>query len=105
MKAHGASFYDELLQPSGLLRSQLEEALAELVALGLVTSDSFAGLRALLVSPADRRPDARRKRRVVPMGMEEGGRWSLVRAAAKGPDAAAIEHVARHHAAHDQYTA
>jgi ATP-dependent Lhr-like helicase len=95
LKAAGASFYDELLQPSGLLRSQLEEALAELVALGLVTSDSFAGLRALLVSPAERRPDARRKRRVVPMGMEEGGRWSLVRAAAEGPDAAAVEHVAR----------
>ena len=39
---------------TGLLRSQVEEALAELVALGLVTSDSFGGLRALLV-PSDRR--------------------------------------------------
>ena len=57
MRAHGASFFDELLEGSGLLRSQLEEALAELVAQGLVTSDSFGGLRALLV-PSDRRPGA-----------------------------------------------
>jgi ATP-dependent Lhr-like helicase len=37
-----------------LLGTELEEALAELVALGLIVSDSFAGLRALLV-PMDRR--------------------------------------------------
>ena len=38
----------------GMLRTQVEDALAELVALGLVHSDSFAGLRALL-TPSDRR--------------------------------------------------
>ena len=38
----------ELAEGSGLLRPQVEDALAELVALGIVTSDSFAGLRALL---------------------------------------------------------
>ena len=38
----------------GLLRTQTEDALAELVALGLVNSDSFGGLRALL-TPSDRR--------------------------------------------------
>ena len=50
---------------TGLLPAQVEEALAELVALGVVNSDSFAGLRALLV-PADRRRSAapgRRRRR------------------------------------------
>jgi ATP-dependent Lhr-like helicase len=31
-----------------MLRTQVEQALAELVALGLVNSDSFGGLRALL---------------------------------------------------------
>ncbi len=36
-------------KPSGLLRPQLEEALGELRGAGLVTSDSFGGLRALLV--------------------------------------------------------
>src|SRR4029077_13150733 len=61
-----------------LLPSQGEEALAELVALGLVNSDSFAGLRALLV-PADRRRAAaggRRRRRIALFGMDGAGRWA-----------------------------
>lgn len=101
MTANGASFFDELLQRCGLLRSQLEDALAELVALGLVTSDSFTGLRALLVPSSERRPTGggTRRRRTVATGMEEAGRWSLVRqpaaAASAGPDAAAVEHIAR----------
>ncbi|MGH8304559.1 MAG: DEAD/DEAH box helicase, partial [Steroidobacteraceae bacterium] len=41
--AQGASFFDELASGTGLLPSQAEAALAELVALGLVNSDSFAG--------------------------------------------------------------
>ena len=45
----GRVVFDELVDGTRLLRSQVEEALAELVALGLVTSDSFGGLRALLV--------------------------------------------------------
>ena len=60
LRTHGASFFEELVEATGLLRPQVEEALGELVALGLVTSDSFGGLRALLV-PSDRRaPSARR---------------------------------------------
>ncbi|MGH8733354.1 MAG: dipeptidyl-peptidase 3 family protein [Burkholderiales bacterium] len=39
IRQHGASFFEELVEGTGLLRSQVEEALAELVALGLVTSD------------------------------------------------------------------
>jgi ATP-dependent Lhr-like helicase len=84
------------------LRSQAEEALAELVALGLVSSDSFAGLRALLVPSGERRPIAsgRRRRRTATFGMEEAGRWALARRAlpaARGPSFAqdAIEHAAR----------
>ena len=50
----GASFFDEIVEACGLLPSQAEEGLAELVGLGLVNSDSFGGLRALLV-PSDRR--------------------------------------------------
>ena len=56
LQAHGASFYDEIVDGTRLLRTQVEEALAELVALGRVTSDSFAGLRALLT------PSQKRKR-------------------------------------------
>jgi ATP-dependent Lhr-like helicase len=88
--ANGASFFDELVQHCGLLRSQVEEALAEVVALGRVTSDSFSGLRALLTPASERRP-SRRRRKIV--AMDETGRWSLVRSAPS--DAAAVEHVAR----------
>ena len=59
LSGHGASFFDELVDATRLLPVQVEEALAELVALGLANSDSFAGLRALLL-PADRRRAPRR---------------------------------------------
>ncbi|MFL6551544.1 MAG: DEAD/DEAH box helicase [Povalibacter sp.] len=82
IQAHGASFFDEIADSVGLLPNQIEEALGELVALGLVNSDSFGGLRALLI-PADRRRptarDARRKRRVAIFGMQDAGRWAMVR--------------------------
>lgn len=81
IRIHGASFFDEIADGARLLPSQAEEALAELVALGVVNSDSFGGLRALLV-PADRRRPAaggRRKRRIALFGMDAAGRWALVR--------------------------
>jgi ATP-dependent Lhr-like helicase len=101
LSTHGALFFDELAEASHLLRSQVEDALAELVALGLVNSDSFGGLRALLVPSAQRRPIAgvKRRGRVLSFGMEGAGRWSLIR---REPDrigeqanTAAVEHVAR----------
>jgi ATP-dependent helicase Lhr and Lhr-like helicase len=102
IRQHGASFFDELMAGTGLLRSQLEEALAELVARGLANSDSFAGLRALLVPSGERRPIAsgRRRRRTVNFGMEDAGRWALARRPAPQPagsqaEAEAIEHLAR----------
>jgi len=55
LKQWGASFFEDLLAETGLLKSQLEEALAELAAWGLVTADSFQGLRTLITdteSPA-----------------------------------------------------
>jgi ATP-dependent Lhr-like helicase len=80
LSGHGASFFDELVDAARLLPVQVEEALAELVALGLANSDSFAGLRALLL-PADRRraASARGRRRVALFGMADAGRWSWVR--------------------------
>jgi ATP-dependent helicase Lhr and Lhr-like helicase len=102
IRAQGASFFDELVEGSGLLPPQVEEALAELVALGLVASDSFGGLRALLV-PAERRKPlagARRRRRSLAFGMEDAGRWALARrprpAEARGAgEPEAVEHLAR----------
>jgi ATP-dependent Lhr-like helicase len=95
IRENGASFFQDLAEGSGLLRSQLEEAVAELVALGLVTSDSFGGLRALLVPSRDRRGSTRRRRRSGALGLEEAGRWSMVRRAAAKADPGAVEHVAR----------
>src|SRR2546429_1872204 len=65
----GALFFAELVRRSGLLPSQVEEALSQLAALCLVTSDSFDGLRALLV-PSNNRPTfgrniARRRRKII----------------------------------------
>jgi ATP-dependent Lhr-like helicase len=87
LATHGASFFDEITAGSALLPAQAEEALAELVALGLVNSDSFAGLRALLVPPDRRRPavGGRRRRRIALFGMDAAGRWSRI----AGPAAAA----------------
>jgi ATP-dependent Lhr-like helicase len=96
---HGASFFYELVEGTGLLRTQVEDALAELVAYGLVTSDSFAGLRALLVPSEQRKPygGGKRRRRTATVGMDDAGRWALARRAVPernaGPDA--IEHLAR----------
>lgn len=102
LQTYGASFFEELAEATGLLRPQVEDALGELVALGLVTSDSFGGLRALLV-PSERRKSftgATRRRRTLTFGMEDAGRWALTRRAppdANAPQANAgtIEHIAR----------
>jgi ATP-dependent Lhr-like helicase len=99
--AHGASFFDEIVEVTGLLPSQAEEGLAELVALGMVNADSFGGLRALLV-PSDRRRSSTgpRHRRRALFGMDSAGRWALVRreqnAATNGrTDPETVELVAR----------
>jgi ATP-dependent Lhr-like helicase len=67
-----------------------------------VSSDSFAGLRALLVPSERRRPAAggRRRRRAVMFGMDDAGRWALAHRARPAPGGTparpeAVEHVAR----------
>ena len=46
IQKQGASFFDDIAKGAGLLKTQTEEALAELATWGMVTSDSFTGLRA-----------------------------------------------------------
>lgn len=82
IEARGASFFTDLVQHSGCLRTQVENALAELVNWGLVTSDSYAGLRAL-VKPFVKRPGFSRRRRGRPadagnLQFDRAGRWSLL---------------------------
>jgi ATP-dependent Lhr-like helicase len=92
LRTAGACFFDELAAGARLLNTQLEAALAELVAAGLVTADSFTGLRALLV-PAHKRPRVDRHARpggatsLAAFGVQNAGRWSLLRP----PAPAAIE--------------
>jgi len=83
IQSHGASFFDEIVDETRMLPAQVEEAIAELVALGVVNSDSFGGLRALLLPSDRRRPRAggRRGRRIALFGMADSGRWALVRKA------------------------
>jgi ATP-dependent Lhr-like helicase len=100
IRDNGASFFDEMLAGAGLLRTQIEQALAELVAHGRVTSDSFGGLRALLVPSAERKPIAggRRRRRTVAYGVEDAGRWALIKGGGEiAPRLAgeAVEHAAK----------
>ena len=73
---HGALFFDDLLAVTKLLPSQLEDALRELAALGLVTSDGFAAVRGL--SSKSRHAIGRRAGRVKrgKTTYAQGGRWS-----------------------------
>jgi ATP-dependent Lhr-like helicase len=79
LQQHGASFFDEIAQGVRLLTAHAEGALAELVAAGLVTADSFSGLRALLMPLQRKRALAARHRRAPLNGVGEAGRWSLLR--------------------------
>ncbi|MCO6442184.1 MAG: winged helix DNA-binding domain-containing protein, partial [Nitrococcus mobilis] len=99
----GASFFHELQEAAGLLRAQTEDGLAELAAWGLVSADSFAGLRAL-ISRGGRRPAhaprTRIKRRRF-TGLAEAGRWarlctveSVDSAGRRLTDGKTLEHIA-----------
>jgi ATP-dependent Lhr-like helicase len=80
----GAMFPRELGRAARLLEAELEVGLGELVARGLVTCDSYAGLRSLLAPASSGR---RRARTAV------AGRWSLLRR--DGGDGPAADFVAR----------
>jgi ATP-dependent Lhr-like helicase len=85
LKSGGALFFAELVRRTdeSVLPSQVEDALSQLAALGLVTSDSFDGLRALLV-PSNKRPTfgrniGKRRHKTNVASIEFAGRWSLLR--------------------------
>ena len=80
LAALGPSFFDDVVEESGLLPIRAEQGLAELVAAGRATSDSFAGLRALLLTGKQRaRLERAARRRKVGPGLDGAGRWSLTR--------------------------
>jgi ATP-dependent Lhr-like helicase len=90
LQQRGASFLSDIAKATGILQTETEEALWELVASGVVTGDGIAGLRTLLLPAekrkANRRPRATAHLRALPgRGAVRGsrmmpvGRWSLLR--------------------------
>jgi ATP-dependent Lhr-like helicase len=78
LQSRGASFLPDIGRETGLVRAQVEAALCELVAFGLVSSDGFAGLRGLFAPKSSGRPTTRGRGRVL--GMEAAGRYGLLEA-------------------------
>jgi len=79
LRQRGALFPHELLALTGLLPSQLDEALHELAALGLATADAFTAVRLISGTATDRRR-AEKRRRARRLRREftaaPSGRWS-----------------------------
>ncbi len=83
LREHGALFFDDLAAASRQLPAQLEEALWDLVARGLVTGDGFQSLRQIMTpSGSARARAARRHARSasarLPRSTSPQGRWSIV---------------------------
>jgi len=79
--AKGARFLSELATDTGRLRSDIEQALWDGVARGLLTADGFAAIRSLVEGP--RRPasptrSVSRRRRGARSATTAAGRWSLI---------------------------
>ncbi len=76
LKTSGALFFFQLEEKSKLLKSQVEDALTELISVGFVTSDSFTGLRTLLIP--DKYYTEKRKAGKVIFNLQQAGRWWLI---------------------------
>jgi ATP-dependent Lhr-like helicase len=76
---HGACFFQDLISATGLLPAQLEDALSELAALGVVSADGFSTIRALVAPDRRRASDARRRyarrKNLKSKAYARGGRW------------------------------
>ena len=82
IEEHGASFFADLTRATGRLASEVEDALWELVAAGLVTADGFENLRSLL-DPKRRRGEGRGR---AARPRHAPGRWALLRHTAVAAD-------------------
>jgi len=86
LRRDGAMFFDELQFDARMMPVELETALGELVATGMVNADSFGGLRAMLLPAGKRASHDKKRRRGAGPTMEEAGRWALVRRAGPTPE-------------------
>ena len=92
LRSRGASFFHEIVSATGQLRTQAERSLGELAGLGLVTADSFGGLRALL-APSEKHKQ--RSRRRIAYAVDTAGRWALLKGDAAADDGKRVEEIAR----------
>jgi ATP-dependent Lhr-like helicase len=83
----GASFFADIVRTTRKLKSEVEMALWELVAAGMITADDFDNLRALI----DPRRRAGRGIGRVARPRHSGGRWSLLYAGEAPDRAVALE--------------
>jgi ATP-dependent Lhr-like helicase len=88
LRQHGALFRPDLATVTGRLPAEVEEALWEGVARGLVTADGFRAVRSLLRRGGRGAPLARRglRRGIGAGGAGSSGRWCLLPAPATVPD-------------------
>jgi ATP-dependent helicase Lhr and Lhr-like helicase len=87
LNTRGASFFNDLGIASGLDEDTLRQAVGALVSAGLVASDGFSGLRALIAAARGLRPVRDRRTHFA-------GRWSAF-SAQPGPRDADVEMLAR----------
>ncbi len=74
LRRRGASFFTDMVRSTGQLKAEIETALWELVAAGMVTADGFDNLRSL-ISPRGRPGNPGPK---TPRPRHTPGRWSLL---------------------------
>ncbi len=77
LQQRGALFPHEIVALTQLLPAHVAEAVHELAALGLVTADAFAAVRAFVDSDGRRHPDRRRSRSNRSRPKVASGRWTL----------------------------
>jgi ATP-dependent Lhr-like helicase len=87
LRQHGASFFADVVRGTRRLKAEVETALWELVAAGLVTADGFDNLRALI----DPRRRAGQGSGRTARPRHSAGRWSLLHASGEA-DRANVVH-------------
>ncbi len=92
LERRGACFFPDLTNRTGHVAAEVEQALWELVAAGLVTADGFDPLRAL-VDPRRRRAEGRDRAR---RPRHSAGRWALFEGHPQDPGADATSMVDPH---------
>ncbi len=76
LQQRGALFFAQLQTATDLLPTQLEEALRELATLGLITSDSFAAIRAIIDKRSGKARRGRHTKKTGAATAGATGRWS-----------------------------